>query len=148
MNETDFPKTVSELGHWMKEHCYNFESYSINGNSIYEGFGIENSGNMFIWYYTERGQQQNLKYFGLETEIVQYAYNEIKSDQWARTHLIGFSSDLSKIIQLKKELDNINIQYIYDEIPYYGNGKPAHRVFVLGCDIRKTIHLKKKYFTE
>lgn len=147
MNETDFPKTVSELEHWMKEHCYNFESYSINGNSIYEGFGIEKSGNMFIWYYTERGQQQNLEYFGSETEIVQYAYNEIKSDQWARRHLIGFSSDLSKIIQLKKELDNINLKYICDEIPYYGNGKPAYRVFVLGCDIRKTIHLKKRYFT-
>jgi len=75
-----------------------------------------------------------------------YAYNEIKSDQWARTHLIGFSSDLSKMVQLKKELDNINIQYTYDETPHYRNGKPAYRVFVLGCDIRKTIHLKKSYF--
>lgn len=148
MNGTDFPKTVTELEHWMKEHCYNFESYSINGNSIYEGFGIEKSGNIFVWYYTERGQQQNLEYFGSETEIVQYAYNVIKNDQWARAHLIGFSNDLSKIVQLKKELDAINIQYIYDEIPYYGNGKPAYRVFVLGCDIKKAIHLKKNYFNK
>lgn len=107
---------------------------------------LKNPKNMFIWYYTERGQQQNLKYFGSETEIVQYAYNEIKSDQWARTHLIGFCSDLSKILQLKKELDNLNIQYIYDEIPYYGNDKLAYRVFVLGCDIKKAVHLKKSYF--
>jgi len=147
MDDT-IPKTVTELENWMKAHCYNFESYSISGNSIYEGFGIDKSGTIFIWYYTERGQQQSLKYFGSEAEIVQHAYNEIKSDQWARTHLVGFCSDLSKTVLLKKELDTMNIKYMYDEIPYYGNRKPVYRVFVLGCDIKKTIHLKEKYCTE
>jgi len=111
MDDT-IPKTVTELENWMKAHCYNFESYSITGNSIYEGFGIDKSGTIFIWYYT------------------------------------GFCSDLSKTVLLKKELDTMNIKYLYDEIPYYGNRKPIYRVFVLGCDIKKTIHLKEKYCTE
>jgi hypothetical protein len=37
----------------MKENCFNFEAYSINGNSIYEGFGIDRLGGLFAWYYTD-----------------------------------------------------------------------------------------------
>ena len=37
----NIPKTEKELEEWMKANCANFNSYSINGNAIYEGFGIE-----------------------------------------------------------------------------------------------------------
>ena len=53
----NIPKTEKELEEWMKANCANFNSYSINGNAIYEGFGIEIIGGTFIWYYTERGQK-------------------------------------------------------------------------------------------
>src|SRR5690606_11984662 len=51
------PKTEVELENWMKLNCYNFDSYSINGNFIYEGFGIEKNGSLYVWYYTEKGNK-------------------------------------------------------------------------------------------
>jgi hypothetical protein len=148
--ESDYlPKTKIELENWMKENCFHFDTYSINGNSIYEGWGIEHTDGQFIWYFTERGLQKNLESFKSEAEIVEYAFNEIKSDQTARTHIIGFSADRNKIINLKNELDQMNIEFIQDTIAYYGlKEPPVYRVFVVGCDIRKTEHLKEKYCTD
>jgi hypothetical protein len=83
MNSNYIPKTEIELENWMKANCFNFNYYSINGNIINEGCGIEKSGELYIWYHTERGQKDNLKYFISESEIVEYAFNEIKSDKWA-----------------------------------------------------------------
>lgn len=148
MNSEFLPLTEIELEKWMKVNCFNFNSYSINGNSIYEGLGIDKSGGLYIWYYTERGQRDNLKYFKSEAEIVEYAYNQIKSDKWAKTHCIGFSTDKTKIGELKSELEKMNTEFFEDEIPYYGINKPVYRIFVLGCDIQKTEHLKEKYWTE
>ncbi|WP_263602362.1 hypothetical protein [Chryseobacterium sp. PET-29] len=148
MDTNYLPNTIRELEYWMKEHCFNFNSYSINGNPIYEGMGIEQSGNHFTWYYTERGQKQVLETFNTEAEITAYAFNQIKSDKWAKTHCIGFSADIGKITDLKNKLASMNIEYFEDKIPYYGLERPVYRVFVLGCDILKTEHLKKKYWTE
>lgn len=148
MDTNLLPKTITELEQWMKDHCYNFNSYSINGNHIYEGLGIHRSDGIFTWYYTERGQKQDLESFNTEEEIVAYAFNQIKSDKWAKTHCIGFSADISKISDLKNKLDRMNIEYFEDKIPYYGIEKPVYRVFVSGCDILKTEHLKKTYWTE
>jgi len=148
MDREYLPKTEIELQNWMKENCFNFNSYSINGNSIYEGFGIDKSGGLYIWYYTERGQKDNLKCFSSESEIVEYAFNKIKSDKWAKTHCIGFSADYNRINELKSELKNMKTEFFEDKIPYYGIDRPVYRLFVLGCDIKKTEHLKKKYWTE
>lgn len=148
MDNSHFPKTEIELENWMKQNCCNFDGYSINGNAIYEGFGIDKSGGLFIWYYTERGQKNNLKYFQTENEIVEYAFNQIKSDKWAKTHCIGFSADLNKANELKSELEKMNIGFFEDKIPYYGKDKSVYRIFVLGCDIQKTEYLKRKYWTE
>lgn len=148
LNVNNIPKSIIELEYWMKENCYNFISYSINGNNITEGFGIDQSNNLFNWYYTERGRKESLKSFKFEVEIVEYALNIIKSDKWAKTHCIGFSVDINKISELKSELRKMKIEYSDDEIPYYGIEKPVYRVFVLGCDIKKVRHLKEKYWTE
>ncbi|MBX3256149.1 MAG: hypothetical protein KF862_18575 [Chitinophagaceae bacterium] len=148
MDSDYLPKTEIELENWMKENCFNFNSYSINGNSIYEGFGIDKSGGLFIWYYTERGQKDSLKYFKSESEIVEYAFNQIKSDKWAKTHCVGFSADLNKITELKCELEKTNTAFFEDKIPYYGIDRPVYRVFVSGCDIKRTEYLKEKYWTE
>ncbi|MRX47820.1 hypothetical protein [Pedobacter puniceum] len=148
MDSVYIPKTEIELENWMKENCFNFNSYSINGSSIYEGFGIDKSGGLYIWYYTERGQKDNLKYFKSEIEIVEYAFNQIKSDKWAKTHCIGFSTDINKINDLKNILETMETVYFEDKIPYYEIDRPVYRVFVLGCDIKKTEYLKEKYWTE
>lgn len=148
MDTNDLPTTIIALEQWMKDHCYNFNGYSVNGNPIYEGFGIEKSDGHFTWYYTERGKKDPLESFKTEAEIVAHAFHQITSDRWAKTHCIGFSADIRKIADLKDTLDRMNIGYFEDKIPYYGIEKPVYRIFVLGCDILKTAHLKKNYWTE
>ena len=119
------PKTEIELEKWMKENCFNFNSYSINGNAIYEGYGVDKFGGLFIWYYTERGQKNNLKYFQTEQEIIEHAYNQINLDKWAKTHCIGFTTDESESLELEDKLYEMQIEFIKDEIPYYGLQRPV-----------------------
>jgi len=132
----------------MKENCFNLNSYSINGNFIYEGYGIENTGGLFNWYYTERGNKDVLMYFGNEKEIVAYAFTEIKTDVLANIHCIGFTANKEKAKEIGGLLKNLNIDYIEDSIPYNGIASPVYRIFVLGCSIRQTEHLKKIFFEE
>ncbi|WP_348798795.1 hypothetical protein [Flavobacterium adhaerens] len=148
MKNNYLPKTRIELENWMKENCYNFDSYSINGNSIYEGYEIQKKEDFYIWYFTERGKKQKIRHFKTESEIVAYAFGQISSDKWAEIHCIGFSSDQDKITELKNILLKMNITYFEDQIPYYGIDKPVFRIFVSGCDIQPTTHLKEKYWTE
>lgn len=145
MNESYKPVTIEELENWMRERCFNFNSYSINGNFICEGLGIEKEGQLFSWYFTERGKKEVLKYFGTEHEIVAYAFDQLRSDTWARTHCIGFTANKKKADELCMLLKDLNIEYIEDSIPYYGPERPVYRIFVLGCSIRQTEHLKEKY---
>ncbi|MGJ8684867.1 MAG: hypothetical protein ACSHWW_09590 [Nonlabens sp.] len=72
--------TLRELAKWMKANNYAFDNYSINGNFIHEGYGIEKNGELFQWYYTERGEKQTLEYFRTEFEAVQYALSKIIGD--------------------------------------------------------------------
>lgn len=81
MESNYLPTTKKELETWIKEHCYNFNGYSINGNAIFEGYGIDNTEGIFNWYFTKRGQITNLQSFQSENEIVAYAYNLIKADK-------------------------------------------------------------------
>lgn len=151
MKDKDYtPKTEKELASWMHQNCYNFSSYSIDGNSIYEGYGIEKGDeNSYFWYFTERGQKQLVKKFDTEEEIVAYAYNQIKSDDYANCHCIGFTCDEVLVKELIELLEKENIRYTRDTIPYYGAGNPPlHRIFVYGCDINKTKHLREKYMTD
>jgi hypothetical protein len=142
------PDTIVKLENWMKENCFNFNSYSINGNSIDEGRGIDRFGGLFIWYYTERGQKDNLKYFQTEKEIVEFAFNEVKSDKWANRHCVGFTTDKTATNELTSKLKELNVEYLQDEIPYYGLHRPVYRTFVFGCDINKVSYLKEKYYKE
>lgn len=50
--------------------------------------------------------------------------------------------------ELKDELQKMDIGFIEDKIPYCGMESPVYRVFVFGCDIQRTTHLKEKYGTE
>ncbi|SHH85671.1 hypothetical protein SAMN04488109_5614 [Chryseolinea serpens] len=146
MDKEMTPNTIIELEKWMKENCFNFNGYSINGNSIDEGLGIDKFGSLFVWYYTERGQTDNLKYFRTEKEIVEFAFNEIKSDKWANRHCIGFTTEKTEAKELTDKLNELNVEYTQDKIPYNGPNQPAYMTFVLGCDINKVSHLKDRYY--
>jgi len=146
MSEQQSPVTQEGLENWMKENCYNFNNYSINGNFIHEGFGIDKFGSLFLWYYTERGNKETLEYFQSEAEIISHALSQIKNDNWARTHCIGFTTNISEKKELEGILKNKDVEYFQDEIPYYGAGRPVYRTFVLGCAINKTKHLKDKFY--
>lgn len=148
MDNNYLPKTEKELDAWMKKNCFNFDSYSINGNAIFEGFGIDRSGGLFIWYYTEKGQMSNIKYFQSESEIVKYAFDQIRSDKWAKTYCVGFTMSKNEKEELGSMLEEMSVEYFQDEIPYNGPEQPVYRTFVLGCDINKTKHLKEKYYKE
>lgn len=54
LKTTDEIETIIELEKWLKENCYPMHGYSINGNAIYEGYGLEKNGGRFQWFYTER----------------------------------------------------------------------------------------------
>ncbi len=142
---SSIPATISELEEWMRENCYNFTGYSINGNVIFEGFGIEKLGDQFSWYYTERGKKDTIRFFALESEVVEYAFNQIKDDKWASANCIGFSPNKVVIIELEAELQKNNIQSFGDSIPYYCDGRPAYRLFVSGRDFRKAEYIKEKF---
>ena len=81
-------KSVTELERWLCENNYPLNHYSINGNMIHEGYGLENNGGLYQWFYTERGVKQTLKYFSTEQEAVNYALKQIKSEGFPRRNTI------------------------------------------------------------
>ncbi len=141
-----FPTTEKELRQWMIQECYNFNQYSIGGNIIDEGYGIDKLGLLYTWYYTERGNRENFKYFDSEEEIVEYAFDRIKNDKWAKTHCVGFTTNQEESNTLKTELTKRRVEYMEDRIPYYGEHNPVYRVFVFGCNYLKTEDLKIKHY--
>ncbi|MFP3593205.1 hypothetical protein [Chryseobacterium sp. SIMBA_038] len=141
------PETEVELEKWMIENCHNFGEYSINGNHIWEGFGIEKNGNFYHWYFTERGKREILEIFKTEKEIVEYAYKHISSNKWSTSHCIGFLFNEDESKELKNILQEMRIEYYQDKIPYSsGEKQTAYRTFVFGCDIKKVNDLKGNYF--
>jgi hypothetical protein len=139
--------TINQLDEWMTHNCYN-DSYAIGNRNIYEGCGLDTFGSLYVWYYTERGQRQNLNYFQSEQEAVEFAFKTITADKFANRHLIGFLKDKLAEEELLKELNNRNIKYWTDQIPYGGISDPRFRVFVFGCDIKLTVDLKEKYYQQ
>lgn len=145
MIKNDVPISVIELENWMKDNCYNFSSYSINGNFIDEGFSIEKNGDLFLWYYQERGIKRAIKEFQSEKEVVEYGFNKILNDKCAKVHCIGFSKNEKDINDLVSIISGMNIEFFQDKITY-DDWKPVFRVFVFGCDVKKVLFLKEKYY--
>lgn len=134
VNEPEI-NTVLELELWLKENCYSKHNYSINGNSIIEGCGLENIGGLYQWYYTERGNKSILKYFNTEKEAVQHAFEEIKANNHANRHYIGMYSSEQKVEKILGELKRRKIEFWTDKIPYGGLKDLRTRIFVIGCGI-------------
>lgn len=76
--QNDTPKTIVQLSQWMKDNCYQPNSYSLHGETFNDTCGITLHNGKYAWYYTERGIHDYLKYFDTEEEIVAYAFSEIQ----------------------------------------------------------------------
>ena len=48
--------TIEQLDEWMTENCY-ANTYAIGNRNIYEGYGLDTFGSLYVWYYTERGER-------------------------------------------------------------------------------------------
>jgi hypothetical protein len=136
--------TIKQLDEWLTDNCF-AETYGIGNRKINEGCGLDTFGSLFVWYYTERGERQNLNYFQSEKEAVDFAFKKITADKFAKSHLVGFINDNKSEHELVTELQNRNIEFWKDEISYYGLQKLTTRIFVMGCDIRKVLDLQMKY---
>ena len=136
--------TVIELELWLKENCYPMHSYSINGNFIYEGCGLENKGSHFEWYYTERGERNLLEIFDTEKEAVQFALKQIKEDEHSNRNFIGMYKSNKDVDSILLELKKRKVEYWTDIIPYGGTNDLRKRIFVIGCGIKKVQDLINK----
>ncbi len=83
------PTTEVELENWMKQNCFNFNDYSVNGNHIYEGCGIDRDEGGFVWYFTERGQKSKLRHFNTEREIISTPLIRLKMINGQRLIVLG-----------------------------------------------------------
>ena len=92
--------------------------------------------------------RRNLNYFQTEQEAVDFAFKTITEDKSANRHTIGFLSDKNEEAELLRQLDQRNISYWTDQIPYGGIADPRYRVFSFGCDINQTTDLRNKYFKQ
>lgn len=128
------PNNINELKNFINRNCYNKQSYSIDGEIIYEGFGLEKWGELYVWFYKERDQRENLNYFTTEKEAVRYAYNKIIKDKYANSHLIINTNEDYTKNYIISELYKRKVNYWVEEIPV--NGK-TYRIFVVGCDVNK-----------
>ena len=131
----------------MKERCYNFDSYSIGDNSIYEGFGLEETLDGYVWYYTERGQRTSVAFFATEQEAVVHAHQQVAADKWATAHYVGLTAKQTEAQELAEQLRMLGIAFWQDEITnFYAPQRPAYRTFVAGCDINRAAFLKRQYY--
>lgn len=136
-------ETIVQLEKWLKNNCYSMDSYSINGNHIYEGFGLNVSDNKtFQWYYIERGHKEILETFINESDAVQFAFKKITNDIHAKRNYIGMykKKEAEKVLL---DLQKREVEYYIDKIPYNGINDIIIRVFVIGCGIKKVADLIK-----
>jgi extradiol dioxygenase family protein len=149
MESEHLPRTITELAQWMKERCYNFDSYSIGGNSIYEGFGLEATLDGYVWYYTERGQRASVAFFATEQEAVAHAHQQVVADKWATAHHVGLTANQREMQALADQLRALGITFWQDVVAgFYGPEQSAYRTFVAGCDINRVSFLKQRYYHE
>lgn len=139
------PTTIKQLDEWMTLHCYN-DSYGIGNRNIHEGYGLDTVGSLYVWYYTERGHKDNIRFFQTEEAAVDFAFKTITQDQSANRHLVGFIMNKSvEEEELVTALQNRNIHFWKDEIPFVSAQDKRTRIFVFGCDITKVLDLQEKY---
>lgn len=140
--------TIKELEDWMVENCMNNKITPGNRFETDDGVGLEKYGDLYIWYHSERGEKENLKYFNTEKEAAEFLYEYLRKDKYANSHLVGRFKDRNLKSELIIELKKRNIKYWNNEISQWGINNNIMNVFVYRCDIQKVTDLKEKYLIE
>ncbi len=85
-------------------------------------------------------------HFGNEEEAVQYVLEELSKGKVDNSHLVAFSMDSEEILEAEKELQEMFIPFMRNDVPCFGqDGSTAYRIFVVGKNIRYLTEFQKKY---
>ena len=139
------PTSIRALKAWMKNNGCNFLSYNIDSAGIAEGYILAPVGSAYHWMYTERGKETVVERFANECDAVSFAYQQIKSDGWAWSHMVGILDGKKELNALKESLTRMQIKYHEDSIPYGGKYDLRYRVFVHGSQADAVSDLRKKF---
>ena len=73
-------KTIVDLENYFVVNHPDKDNFIIGnfGKYGFDGFGLDKQGSLYVWFYYEKNDKQNLKYFDSETKAVEFALNEIK----------------------------------------------------------------------
>ena len=139
-------KTIDKLVEFMERECYSFDSFSIGKYKALEGLFLEQDGYDYIYGYAERGHKDIEKHFDNEEEAVQYVLEEISKGKVDNSHLVAFTMDSEEILEAEKELKELFIPFMRNDVPYFGqDGSTAYRIFVVGKNIRYLNEFQEKY---
>ena len=106
---------------------------------------MEKCNEKFIYAYSERGNKSLINSFNTEKELVQYALKELMKDEWVRAHIAASTFEYKEILEAEKQLVDMKMNFKRNDIPNYGAGRTAYRIFVFGTDILKPDSFKEKY---
>jgi len=138
-------KTINELEQYLEENGYSFQELTIGKHYAHEGYIIEKGEASYNFSCSERGCKTVLKSFDNEEDLVEYAYNIISKNKWAKAHLLMSTYKEYEISGIENELKERNIEYRRNDIPNYKDGKRLYRVFVFGNDILELKDVKREY---
>jgi hypothetical protein len=73
--------TISELENWMSENGIK-NTFTPKSRFITdEGLGLEIVDGLYIWYFIERGERQNIEYFKSEKDAAEFVFAFLKSGE-------------------------------------------------------------------
>lgn len=73
-------KTIVDLEKYLVVNHPDKNNFIIGnfGKYGFDGFGLDRQGSLYIWFYYEKNEKQNLAYFDSEDKAVEFALKEIE----------------------------------------------------------------------
>lgn len=73
--------TISELEKWMSKNGIKNTFTPGNRFASDEGLGLEEVDGLYIWYFVERGERQNIEYFQTEKDAAEFIFEFLLSGE-------------------------------------------------------------------
>ena len=137
-------KTIEELERYFEENGYSFQELSIGKHHAYQGYVIEKAEGRYNFSCSERGNKMVLKSFDKEEDLVKYALDTIDKSKWAKAHLLASTYSEREMSEIESMLEERNIRFRRNDIPYYKEGRRLYRIFVFGNDMLKLKDINMK----
>ena len=136
--------TMGKLAAKLEAEGYNENFYCIGSGwkRLSDGHALTAAAGGFEFFYTERGQENLIRFFVDEDEACNFVYEFLTNYKWAKSHLVGFFVFEKDAENLAAKLRAEKIESTVDKIPYGGMNDPRYRVFVFGTDFHKAETLK------